>query len=56
MHAPAAAVDPVCGMAVPVTDAEETAEAAGVLYYFCSAACRSRFEHDPASYQEVNAE
>jgi xanthine dehydrogenase accessory factor len=47
--------DPVCGMTVPITDTAETAEAAGVLYYFCGAGCRRRFEADPASYvPEVN--
>jgi YHS domain-containing protein len=45
----------VCGMAVSVAGATETAEVGGVLYYFCGAGCRRRFESDPASYlTEVN--
>jgi xanthine dehydrogenase accessory factor len=47
--------DPVCGMEVVIAEATETAEVAGVLYYFCGAGCRRRFEADPASYvPEVN--
>lgn len=53
--APVACQDPVCGMTVAIADATETAEVGGVLYYFCGAGCRRRFEADPASYlTEVN--
>jgi xanthine dehydrogenase accessory factor len=52
--APAAAradaLDPVCGMTVPVSAATETTVHAGVMYYFCGAGCRRRFEADPARY------
>jgi xanthine dehydrogenase accessory factor len=48
-------LDPVCGMEVSIATATETAEVGGVLYYFCGAGCRRRFEADPASYlTEVN--
>lgn len=51
----AAVVDPVCGMTVAIAGTTETAEVGGVLYYFCGAGCRRRFERDPASYlPEVN--
>ena len=48
--APAEAVDPVCGMAVPTATARHTADVNGVLYYFCCAACRSRFVSDPQQF------
>lgn len=48
--APAAAVDPVCGMQVDVATARHTAEVGGVTYYFCCAGCRSRFLKAPQQY------
>ena len=42
--------DPVCGMRIDPDDAAATAEHEGKTYYFCSEACRDRFEADPASY------
>ncbi len=48
--APAEAVDPVCGMMVPVEGAAETAVHEGVTYHFCCPGCRGRFERDPARY------
>ena len=47
---PADALDPVCGMAVTIATARHTAEADGVLYYFCCAACRSRFVSNPQQF------
>ena len=44
------AVDPVCGMAVTIATARHTAEVDGVAYYFCCAACRSRFVSDPQPF------
>jgi xanthine dehydrogenase accessory factor len=38
------AIDPICGMTVAVATATETAERGGVMYYFCSAHCRRKFE------------
>lgn len=39
--------DPVCGMSVPAGSSDHTADVEGTTYYFCSAACRSRFVADP---------
>jgi xanthine dehydrogenase accessory factor len=44
------AVDPVCGMTVPVSAATISSHHDGTTYYFCGAGCRRRFESDPASY------
>ncbi|HKY59980.1 MAG TPA: YHS domain-containing protein [Gemmatimonadota bacterium] len=40
----------MCGMRIDPDDAAATAEHEGKTYYFCSEACRDRFEADPASY------
>jgi uncharacterized protein len=42
--------DPVCGMSVDPATAPERAQHMGTTHYFCSAACRSKFEADPARY------
>lgn len=42
--------DPVCGMAVDETRAAAKAEYRGRTYYFCSAACKARFEKAPDQY------
>jgi uncharacterized protein len=42
--------DPVCGMSVDSATATEHAMHAGSTFYFCSAGCRSQFEHDPVRY------
>ena len=42
--------DPVCGMSVDQATADQSAEYGGATHYFCSAACRSTFEKDPARY------
>jgi YHS domain-containing protein len=44
------AVDPVCGMTVPVAGAREITEHDGVTYYFCCPGCRGRFERNPAKF------
>jgi xanthine dehydrogenase accessory factor len=46
----AEAVDPVCGMTVSVAGAPETAIHEGVMYFFCCAGCRQRFEAEPSRY------
>jgi len=48
--APAAVVDPVCGMAVEPASAADSVVHDGVTYWFCAGGCRRRFEADPASY------
>ncbi len=50
-HAPPAeAIDPVCGMLVSLAGARETAMHEGVMYFFCCAGCRLRFEAEPSRY------
>lgn len=44
------AVDPVCGMPVEPGRAVGPSEYGGDQYFFCSDACRRRFEADPAQY------
>ena len=48
----AEAIDPVCGMAVTVAGARETAVHEGVTYYFCNPGCQQRFEAEPTLYLE----
>ena len=45
-------VDPVCGMELNVENAEERSEYAGRTYYFCSDACRNKFDENPARYAD----
>jgi xanthine dehydrogenase accessory factor len=45
-----AALDPVCGMTVPLRDATPRAEHEGRTYYFCCGGCRERFVAEPARY------
>ena len=43
-------IDPVCGMAVSRGDVSGESEYQGKPYYFCSPACKERFDADPARY------
>jgi Cu+-exporting ATPase len=45
--------DPVCGMQIDESDAAGRSEHEGSTYYFCSAACKSKFDADPAEYADV---
>jgi xanthine dehydrogenase accessory factor len=47
---PAEAVDPVCGMTVALGDGTDTTVHEGVVYAFCSAHCRHRFESEPTRF------
>jgi xanthine dehydrogenase accessory factor len=48
-------VDPVCGMTVALgAGRTETAVHEGVVYAFCSAHCRHRFESDPARFVQAS--
>jgi xanthine dehydrogenase accessory factor len=38
------ATDPICGMTVAIASAKEKVEREGVIYYFCGAHCRKKFE------------
>jgi P-type Cu+ transporter len=42
--------DPVCNMQVDPNNAAGKSEHAGKTYYFCSAACKKRFDANPAQY------
>ena len=42
--------DPVCGMTIAEKDAVGTAEYQGTTYYFCSEACRAKFDASPAEF------
>ena len=42
--------DPVSGMTVDPATAKHQLVAKGQTYYFCSAACKAKFEADPARY------
>jgi xanthine dehydrogenase accessory factor len=46
----AAAIDPVCGMAVPIAGAEHVYEYDGQTFYFCCAGCRASFAGEPEKY------
>ncbi len=46
----AAAIDPVCGMAVDPTTAPWTLVHDGATYVFCAAGCRSAFAREPSRY------
>jgi Cu+-exporting ATPase len=43
-----AATDPVCGMRVSAGKGTPSVQRGGKTYYFCSDACRQRFEKQPA--------
>ncbi len=50
-HEPAAAViDPVCGMTVDPENAAGSSRVGGKVYYFCSIACKKKFNADPSAY------
>ena len=51
---PDRAVDPVCGMTVQTAGAKSAVHN-GRVYYFCSQACRHKFESSPASYVKAVA-
>jgi xanthine dehydrogenase accessory factor len=44
------AVDPVCRMTVSVSEGVERATYGDVMYYFCGAGCRRRFQSNPDQY------
>jgi xanthine dehydrogenase accessory factor len=47
---PAMAEDPVCHMSVDPRTARHRLDFEGLEYYFCNAACKTRFEKDPQKY------
>ena len=44
--------DPVCGMAIETKNAAGTSEFNGEIYYFCSPACKGKFDANPAQFTE----
>lgn len=42
--------DPVCGMQIEESKAAGKSEYNGQTFYFCSAACKTRFEDEPEKY------
>ena len=44
------ATDPICGMAVDVTNAKHKHRHKGQDYYFCSTHCLAKFREDPAGH------
>lgn len=46
-------IDPVCGMDIPIDEAEATTNYEGELYYFCSTDCQSLFTDAPQRYVET---
>src|SRR3954451_21043444 len=48
--APAAAVDPICGMTVDPAHAAGSVEHEGRKYYFCSPHCVQKFRSNPQAY------
>jgi len=44
------AKDPVCGMQVDEKAAAGKSEYKAQTYYFCSPACKAKFDQDPATY------
>lgn len=49
LRQPSQATDPVCGMTV-VPATAKSAVHEGQVWYFCSSACRDKFEADPQQY------
>jgi Cu+-exporting ATPase len=47
--------DPVCGMELNAENAPERAEYGGRTFYFCSDACRNKFDGEPARYAGAGA-
>jgi P-type Cu+ transporter len=41
---------PVCGMQVDPKTAPEQATVGGNTYYFCSSACKTKFDQNPSQY------
>ena len=42
--------DPVCGMRMRPQEAIYVSEYHGVVYRFCSEACKAKFDQDPARF------
>ncbi len=47
-------INPVCGMAVSISNALHVEKYAGVSYYFCCDGCRTTFLKDPGKYAAIH--
>ena len=47
--------DPVCQMNVEESKAKATSNYQGKTYYFCSPACKEKFERNPGQYTGAGA-
>jgi len=45
-------LDPVCKMDVNPASAEAQSEYEGVTFYFCSRACKEKFDREPLRYMD----
>ena len=48
-------IDPVCGMSVDPDGAASHSDYEGRTYHFCSNACKTKFDADPAAYAKADA-
>ena len=48
--------DPVCNMQIDENLAKTTSEYERKTYHFCSEVCKARFDENPRSYIEENAQ
>ncbi|MBY0271187.1 MAG: YHS domain-containing protein [Burkholderiales bacterium] len=48
--------DPACGMMVDPEHAKAAAVRDGKTYYFCSDACRNKFEQEPAKFIKTGSQ
>lgn len=45
--------DPVCGMNLREEDVQAISACGGTTYWFCSAACKQKFDQAPQKYVET---
>lgn len=48
--------DPVCGMQIDENEAAGQSEFEGEIFYFCSTACKEKFDANPTRYTSENQE
>ncbi len=49
-------IDPVCGMEIKHSQAQETYIYKGKIFYFCSKTCQEEFEQSPEDFLEEEQE
>lgn len=49
-------IDPVCGMEIKHSQAQETYIYKGKIFYFCSKTCKEEFEQSPEDFLEEEEE